>query len=276
MIKKIDDCTVLNNGTKMPWLGLGVWQAEDGLEVKNAVKWAINAGYRSIDTAADYRNEAGVGEAIRESGIDREELFITTKLSNTNQREGANLKAFEDSIKLLGLEYIDLYLIHWPVKGKYIESWRALVKLYEEGLVKAIGVSNFLTHHLEDIISDSGVTPMVNQVECHPWLTQKPLLDFCQNNNIQMEAYSPLMRGNINEEPILSDIGEKYRKTPAQVVLRWHLQNKIVIIPKSIRESRIIENSDIFDFELTPEDMNKIDKLNKNKRFLPHPDHVDF
>ncbi len=276
MIKSINDCTVLRNGVKMPWLGLGVWQVEDGAEVKNAVKSAINAGYRSIDTAAAYGNEAGVGEAIRECGVAREELFITTKLWNAEQGYETALKAFEQSRKLLGLEYIDLYLIHWPVKGKYVDSWRALVKLYEDGLVKAIGVSNFHIHHLEDVISDSGVVPMVNQVECHPWLTQKPLLSFCKANNIQLEAYSPLMRGNISKEPLLAELGERYGKTAAQIVLRWHLQNEIVIIPKSVRESRIIENASIFDFQLEPEDMEKIDALNRDHRFLPDPNNVNF
>jgi diketogulonate reductase-like aldo/keto reductase len=276
VIKSINDCTVLSNGIKMPWLGLGVWQVEDGAEVKNTVKWAIKAGYRSIDTAAAYGNEAGVGKAIKECGVAREELFITTKLWNANQGYETALKAFEKSRKLLGLEYVDLYLIHWPVKGKYVDSWKALVKLYQDGLVRAIGVSNFHTHHLEDVMSDSGVVPMVNQVECHPWLTQKPLLNFCKANNIQLEAYSPLMHGNLNKEPLLAEIGEKYEKTAAQVVLRWDLQNEIVVIPKSVRESRIIENADIFDFQLALEDMERIDALNRDQRFLPDPDHINF
>jgi diketogulonate reductase-like aldo/keto reductase len=276
VIKSINDCTVLSNGIKMPWLGLGVWQVEDGAEVKNTVKWAIKAGYRSIDTAAAYGNEAGVEKAIKECGVAREELFITTKLWNANQGYETALKAFEKSRKLLGLEYVDLYLIHWPVKGKYVDSWKALVKLYQDGLVRAIGVSNFHTHHLEDVMSDSGVVPMVNQVECHPWLTQKPLLNFCKANNIQLEAYSPLMHGNLNKEPLLAEIGEKYEKTAAQVVLRWDLQNEIVVIPKSVRESRIIENADIFDFQLALEDMERIDALNRDQRFLPDPDHINF
>lgn len=276
MINSINDCTVLSNGVKMPWLGLGVWQVEDGIEVENAVKWAIKAGYRSIDTAAAYGNEAGVGKAIKECGIAREELFITTKLWNANQGYESTLKAFEESRKLLDLEYLDLYLIHWPVKGKYVDSWRALVKMYQDGLVRAIGVSNFHPHHLNDVISDSGVVPMVNQVECHPWLTQKPLLSFCKDNKIQLEAYSPLMHGNLNKEPLLAEIGEKYGKTAAQVVLRWDLQNGIVTIPKSVRKSRIIENADIFDFQLAPEDMKKIDALNRDRRFLPDPDHINF
>lgn len=276
MINSINDCTVLSNGVKMPWLGLGVWQAKNGEEVINAVKWAIEAGYRSIDTAAAYGNEEGVGKAIKESGVDREKLFITTKLWNADQGYETALKAFDESRERLGLDYIDLYLIHWPVKGKYVDSWRALIKLYNDGLVRAIGVSNFLTHHLEDIISETGVVPMVNQVELHPWLSQKPLLRFCKENNIQLEAYSPLMRGKFKEIPLLAEIGNKYGKTAAQVVLRWDLQNGIVIIPKSVNQNRIIQNANIFDFELEAEDMEKIDALNRDHRFLPHPDKIDF
>ncbi len=276
MIKSINDCAVLSNGVKMPWLGLGVWQVKDGEEVINAVKWAIEAGYRSIDTAAAYKNEEGVGQAIKESGVPREELFITTKLWNGDQGYDSALKAFDESRRRLGLDYIDLYLIHWPVKGKYVDSWRALIKLYNDGLVRAIGVSNFLPHHLEDIISETGVVPMVNQVELHPWLTQKSLIQYCKERNIQVEAYSPLMRGKFKEIPLLEEIGKKYGKTAAQVVLRWHLQNEVVIIPKSINRDRIIQNADIFDFELSAEEMKQIDDLNRDHRFLPHPDKINF
>jgi len=276
VINNINDCAVLSNGVKMPWLGLGVWQAKNGEEVINAVKWAIEAGYRSIDTAAAYGNEEGVGKAIKESGVSREELFITTKLWNADQGYDSALKAFDESRKRLGLDYIDLYLIHWPVKGKYVDSWRALVKLYNDGLVRAIGVSNFLSHHLEDIISDTGVVPMVNQFELHPWLTQKPLLEFCKKHNIQVEAYSPLMRGKFKEIPLLDEIGQKYGKTAPQVILRWHLQNGVIVIPKSVNRDRIIQNADIFDFELSAEDMERIDGLNRDYRLLPHPDKIDF
>ena len=276
MINSINDSVVLYNGVKMPWLGLGVWQVKNGEEVINAVKWAIKTGYRSIDTAAIYRNEEGVGKAIKESGVPREELFITTKLWNADQGYESVFKAFEKSRKLLGLEYIDLYLIHWPVKGKYVDSWKALIKLYNDGLVRAIGVSNFHIHHLEDIIKETGFTPMVNQVELHPWLSQKPLLKYCRANKIQLEAYSPLMRGHIKEIPLLAEIGQKYGKTAAQVVLRWDLQNEIVVIPKSVKQHRIRENADIFDFELSAEDMKKIDDLNRNHRFLPDPDNINF
>jgi len=192
MIKNISDCTTLNNGVKMPWLGLGVWQVNDGPEVERAVIAAINAGYRSIDTAAIYGNERGVGKAIKDSGIPREELFITTKLWNAYHDYDVALKAFDDSLKSLGLDYIDLYLIHWPIpaRKKYVEAWKALIKLYEEGKVRAIGVSNFHIHHIEEIINATGVIPAVNQVELHPYLTQKQLLEYCKKRGIQVEAYS--------------------------------------------------------------------------------------
>ncbi len=203
MITSIKDCATLNNGVKMPWLGLGVWKITKPEEIDFAVKTALEAGYRSIDTAEVYGNEEGVGKAIRESGIPRDEIFITTKLANSEQRKGydAALRAFEESRKRLGVEYIDLFLIHWPVKDKYVESWKALIKLYNDGLVRAIGVSNFLIHHLEDIISETGVVPAVNQVELHPWLNQSELVEFCQKHKIQVEAYSPLMGGRLAKLP---------------------------------------------------------------------------
>jgi diketogulonate reductase-like aldo/keto reductase len=275
MAKSISDATILSNGVKMPWIGLGVWKVQEGQEVENAVKAAIRVGYRSIDTAAFYGNEAGVGKAIRECEIPREELFITTKVWNSNQGYETTLQAFEESRKKLGLEYVDLYLVHWPVKGKYKETWKALEKLYKDGWVRAIGVSNFKVHHLEDLLGDGEMAPMVNQVEFHPLLTQKELHLFCKTHRIQLEAWSPLMRGNLSH-PTLLRLAEKYQKTPAQVVLRWDLQHEVVTIPKSANETRIRENADIFDFELSPEDMETIDSLNQNKRFGPDPDHIDF
>lgn len=275
MAKHLADAAILSNGVKMPWLGLGVWKVQEGNEVGNAVKAAIKAGYRSIDTAAIYGNEAGVGQAIREAGVSREELFITTKVWNSNQGYESTLQAFEDSRKKLGLEYLDLYLIHWPVKGKYIDTWKALEKLYKDGLVRAIGVSNFQVHHLEDLLANGDMAPMVNQVEYHPLLTQKELHVFCKTHRIQLEAWSPLMQGNL-DLPVLKELSEKYQKSPAQIVLRWDLQNEAVTIPKSITESRIIENSNVFDFELSAEDMEKIDSLNQNKRFGSDPDNFDF
>jgi methylglyoxal/glyoxal reductase len=273
--RHVSDFTTLNNGVKMPWLGLGVYKAKDGEEVEQAIHYALKAGYRLIDTAAFYQNEAGVGRAIAKADVAREDLFVTTKVWNSDQGYESTLQAFETSRKKLGLEYVDLYLIHWPVKGKYKETWKALQKLYKEGFVRAIGVSNFQVHHLEDILQDSDVVPAVNQVEYHPLLTQKEVHNFCKANNIQLEAWSPLMRGNLDNE-VLKELSDKYGKTPAQIVIRWDLQNGVVTIPKSVRESRIIENANVFDFELNAEDMAKIDALNKNHRFGPDPDNFNF
>lgn len=274
--KQLSDSVKLANGVEMPRLGLGVWKAKDGEEVENAVKAAIETGYRLIDTAAVYKNEEGVGKAIKASGIMREELFITTKVWNDQQGYESTLQAFEESRKKLGLEYLDLYLIHWPVKEKFKETWKALEKLYQDGWVKAIGVSNFQVHHLKDLIADAKVKPMVNQVEFHPYLTQKELLSYCKEENIQMEAWSPLMQGEVVRVDVIKELAEKYGKTPAQIVLRWDLQHGVVTIPKSVKEHRIRENADVFDFELSPEDMDKLDALNKNHRFGPDPDNFDF
>jgi len=275
MAQPLLESTTLNNGVKLPWLGLGVWRVKEGDEVISSVKHAIQSGYRSIDTAAVYGNEEGVGQAIKESGVAREELFITTKVWNSDQGYESTLQAFETSRKKLGLEYIDLYLIHWPVKGKYVETWKALEKLYKDGLVRAIGVSNHQIHHLQDIMEASEIVPAVNQVEFHPLLTQKELLGFCKDKGIQLEAWSPLMQGNL-DVPLLAELADKYQKTPAQIVLRWDLQNGVVTIPKSITPHRIEENSKIFDFTLSAEDMEKIDALNQNKRFGSDPDNFNF
>ncbi len=277
-IRNMKDCTTLNNGVKMPRLGYGVWQVENPKELDGGVKSALRNGYISIDTAFIYGNEAGVGKAIKESGMARNDLFITTKLWNEQQRNGyeACLKAFETSRKALGLEVLDLYLIHWPQKGKIVEAWKALIKLYNEGHARAIGVSNFHPHHIEEIIQATGVVPAVNQVELHPWLSQKPLLAYCEGKGIQVEAYSPLMTGHLGEVAELAPIAAKYGKTTAQVVLRWDLQNGIVIIPKSVHENRIAENCNLFDFELTEADMAAIDALNRNHRFLPDSDTITF
>ncbi|WP_339319157.1 aldo/keto reductase [Paenibacillus sp. FSL R10-2734] len=265
----------LNDGVTIPWLGLGVWQSKDGEEVIHAVKTAVEVGYRSIDTAAAYNNEEGVGQAIRECGVARDELFITTKVWNADQGYESTLKAFEVSRRKLGLDYIDLYLIHWPVVGKYKETWKALIHLQKEGLVKSIGVSNFQIHHLKDIIEDTGVVPVVNQVEFHPLLTQRELLKYANEQGIQLEAWSPLMQGNL-DLPLLKELSEKYGKTPAQIVLRWDLQQGVITIPKSVHADRIKENAGFFDFTLSDEDVKAIEDLNKDHRFGPDPDNFNF
>ncbi|HEX7063510.1 MAG TPA: aldo/keto reductase [Bacillales bacterium] len=272
MVSHISESTMLANGVKMPWLGYGVYKVEDGEEVVNSVKAALEAGYRGIDTAAFYKNEAGVGRAIKESGIPRDELFITTKVWNDRQGYEETLKSFEESREKLGLDVVDLFLVHWPVSGKYKDTWRALEKLYKDGAVRAIGVSNFKEHHLEDLMATSEITPMVNQVEFHPRLVQKDLLKYCQERNIQLEAWGPLMRAKILDHPTLMGLAEKYGKTPAQIVLRWELQLGVITIPKSVHEKRIKENADVFDFELASEDMAKIEELNQNERTGPDPD----
>jgi len=274
-IQHITDCSILNNGVRMPWLGLGVFKVEDGEEVIHSVRHALEAGYRSIDTAAGYSNETGVGTAIKQSGIPRDQLFITTKLANHDQGYDSTLRAFEDSRRKLDLEYIDLYLIHWPGKDKYKETWRAFEKLQKDGYIRAIGVSNFKIHHLESLKQDSDTIPAVNQVEYHPLLNQLELLQYCKRAGIQLEAWSPIMKGNLNL-PVLTKLAEKHGKTPAQIVLRWDLQHGIVTIPKSIRQERIQENANIFDFILSDEDMNAIDQMNLNQRFGPDPDQLLF
>lgn len=280
MINGLQETTALHNGVKMPWLGIGVFKVEEGPELVNALKAAIKHGYRSIDTAAIYGNEEGVGEGIREglkeAKISRQDLFVTSKVWNTDLGYELTLKAFESSLQKLGLEYLDLYLIHWPVEGKYKDAWRALETLYKQGKVKAIGVSNFQIHHLEDLMISAEIKPMINQVEYHPRLTQKELQEFCQKHEIQLEAWSPLMQGELLDNDTLQSISAKYQKSIAQIILRWDLQNGVITIPKSTKEHRIIENASIFDFELTKEDMEKIDSLNENKRVGPDPDHFDF
>ncbi|GAE31032.1 aldo/keto reductase [Halalkalibacter hemicellulosilyticus] len=272
MPKSLQDTTTLHNGVKMPWFGLGVFKVEEGTEVVEVVKTAIQHGYRSIDTAAVYKNEEGVGQGIKESGIPRDELFVTSKVWNSNQGYEATLRAFDETINKLKLDYLDLYLIHWPGKDQYKETWKALEKLYKDGRIRAIGVSNFQVHHLKDLISDAEIKPMVNQVEYHPHLAQLELRAYCEQENIQLEAWSPLKQGQLLTDPILNEIAKKYNKTVAQVILRWDLQNGVVTIPKSVKESRIIANAAIFDFELSIDDMKIINGLNKDERIGPNPD----
>ena len=276
MISSIKDCTVLNNGLEMPWLGFGVFKMSDGQEVEQAVSYALETGYRSIDTATVYRNERGVGKAIRESGIPREDIFLTTKVWNEDQRKKRTLAAFEESLERLQTDYVDLYLVHWPVKGCYQETWQVMEEIYQSGRAKAIGVSNFRIHHLEDILRDSQTVPSVNQVEFHPYLVQPDLLKFCQSHQIQVEAWSPLMQGQIVTKQTVRELAEKYHKTPAQIALRWDLQHEVVTIPKSVRPSRIAENAQIFDFELSEVDMKVLDALDEGKRVGPDPDNFNF
>lgn len=280
MAQHLQDTTTLHNGVKMPWLGLGVFQVEEGAELVQAIKFAIAHGYHSIDTAKIYENETGVGQAIKEAmqenNLSREDLFVTSKVWTADMGYEETIAAYETSLSKLGLEYLDLYLIHWPVKGKYKETWRALETLYKEGRVKAIGVSNFQIHHLEDVMKDAEIKPMVNQVELHPCLSQQELLSFCNEQGIQLEAWSPLMQGQLLDQPVLKQIAAKHGKSVAQVIIRWDLQRGVITIPKSTKEHRIVENADVFDFQLTEEDMTLINTLNQDKRIGPDPDNFDF
>lgn len=272
MIKHLQDTITLNNNVKMPGFGLGVYKVEDGETVIDAVSSALSVGYRLIDTAGFYDNEEGVGKAINESGIPRDEIFVTSKVWNDNQGYESTLQAFDESLKKLNLDYMDLYLIHWPVSGKFKETWRAMEKLYQEGRVRAIGVSNFHVHHLQELLKDAEVTPAVNQIEFHPHLTQDDVLNFCKENQIQMQAWSPLKKGRIFEDPQLVEIANKYNKSVPQVILRWDIQKGVATIPKTINKNRMVENADIFDFELTSEEVEQITNMNKNERTGSNPD----
>lgn len=260
----IDAVVELNNGIKMPLFGLGVFRAREGGEVESAVAIAIENGYRIIDTAQDYHNEEGVGNAIKSSGIPREELFITSKISNKKQGYHSTKKAFHETLEKLQTDYLDLFLIHWPIGKKMLDTWRAMEELYEEGYIRAIGVSNFKIHHLVHLLDNCRIKPAVNQVEFHPEHTQSGLHNFCKSNNIQLQGWGPLNEGRVNTIPEIKSIAAKYNKTPAQIALRWNLQKQVIAIPKSVATERIISNSEIFDFHLAEHDVKKIDSLNKD------------
>lgn len=265
----------LNNGVLMPQIGLGTWQIEEGESVETAVKAALDTGYRHIDTAALYGNEEGVGKAIRDSGIPREEVFVTSKLAGDDHGYEEAKKGFEKSMRKLGFDYLDLFLIHWPnpEQGKYVETWQAFEELHQEGRIKAIGVSNFKKTHLNQILGKCQVVPAVNQIELHPHFNQKDIRDYCRKKDIYVESYSPLKRASeIMEEETIVSIADNHGKTPAQVVLRWHIQHDLIVIPKSTTPERIKENIDIFNFELSREEMNAIDDLDKGDRTLYDPE----
>ncbi|MFB5649433.1 aldo/keto reductase [Leptospira wolffii] len=254
----------LNNGNEMPVFGLGVWKTKSGKECVDAVLWALEAGYRHIDTAKIYGNESDVGTAIRKSGIPREEIFVTTKLWNSDQRDPR--KNLEGSLKSLGLESIDLYLIHFPVASTRKQAWKELEKAYKEGLVRAIGVSNYTVPHIRELLGYAEILPAVNQVEYHPFLNQNDLLELCKEKGIVLEAYSPLAHGQKISDPKLSAMATKYKKTPAQILIRWAIDKGMVVIPKSVRKERILENSQVFDFSLSKEDLMEMESWNENFR----------
>ncbi|MCL6274316.1 aldo/keto reductase [Muricauda sp. 2012CJ35-5] len=278
-MKKITDLQgtfELHNGVQMPYFGLGVYLSKDGSEVSNAVKVALEHGYRHVDTASIYNNEKGVGQGIRESQIPREAVFVVSKVWNSDQGYDSTLKAFDASLERLEMDYLDLYLIHWPKGDVSKDTWKALERLYKEKRVRAIGVSNFLKQQLEDLLPTVEIVPMVNQMEFHPYLVQQDLVDYCQQHKIQYEAWSPMMQGNIFDLDILKELASKYQKTVAQIVLRWDLQKGVVTIPKSSKKERIIANANLFDFELNHKDMARLDALDRGQRFGPDPDNFDF
>ena len=266
----------LNNGIEIPVLGLGVFNS--GKDTANAVKFALEMGYRHIDTAKYYFNEADVAKGIKESGVPREDVFITTKLWNDDMREGNTCEVIEQSLKNLQTDYIDLYLIHWPVKDVFVEAWKIMEEYYKKGVFKAIGVSNFHKNHLDELLKEAEVIPAVNQIELHPYLTQEDLVGYNKEKGIATECWGPLARGKVFSDEVLGLIADKYGKTISQIVLKWEVQRGLITIPKSIHKDRIVENQNIFDFELSLDDMNTISKLNKNERMIEgaDPDNFNF
>lgn len=254
----------LASGHSIPQLGLGVWQSPQGAPTRDAVTAALRLGYRHIDTARVYRNEPDVGAAVRESDIPRDQIFVTTKLWNDDQGYDSTLRAFDKSLERLNIEYIDLYLIHWPVAGKRLDSWRALEKLHADGRARSIGVSNFLVPHLQELVATAKTPPHANQIELSPFLQRRPTVELCKKLGIAIEAYSPLTRGEKLGDPVVAAIAREVGKTAAQVLLRWSVQHGYIVLPKSVRAERIAENGAIFDFTLTDEQMSRLDALEEN------------
>ncbi len=268
---------VFNNGVSIPRVGLGVWRAQEGDDTYNAVRYALDAGYRLIDTARVYGNEKSVGKAIRESGIDRSEIFLTTKLWNDDIRAHRTKEAFQESLDDLGLDYVDLYLIHWPAEG-YEEAWLEMEDLYKEGKIRAIGLSNFHLHHLDSLMEKATVHPVIDQIESSPYFTNQELIDAIQAKGIIAESWSPFggHRGNMLDDPLLAELSKKYNKNPGQLVVRWNVDRDVVVIPKSVHKERIISNFDVFDFELEPEDIQAISNLDCGRRMGSSPDNFSF
>jgi 2,5-diketo-D-gluconate reductase A len=268
----------LNNGVEIPQLGFGVYQVPPE-DTKDAVQAALEVGYRHIDTAEMYGNEKGVGEGIRASGVPREEVFVTSKLNNGFHAHDDALKAFDGTLEALGSDYVDLFLIHWPLPGievDYVETWKAMEEIYRSGRAKSIGVSNFNAHHLRKLFGETEVRPAVNQIEVHPYLTQDELRAFDADHEIATEAWSPIAQGKVLSDPTINRVAERHGKTPSQVTLRWHVQRGDIVFPKSVTRSRVEENFDIFDFALTEDDMREITALNRNERTGPDPDTFNY
>ena len=270
-------CITLNNGMKMPQVGLGVWRNPDGDSTVNSVNWALEAGYRLIDTAAIYKNEAGVGQAVRESSVPREDIFVTTKVWTDDIKNHTTMEAIDTSLEKMGLEYVDLILLHWCVEG-YIDAYKELEKAYHAGKVKAIGLSNFTIGMIEDLMEETDIKPMMNQIESHPYFLNQELIDYCLANDIAVTVWRPLGGGitNVMADKLIVSLAEKYNKTPAQIIIRWHVQRGVVVIPKSSNEGRIRQNYDVFDFELSDEDFEVINRLDRNERSGKDPENHGF
>ncbi|EPI00438.1 glyoxal reductase [Enterococcus faecalis 13-SD-W-01] len=279
MIHSLNDKIILNNQTSIPGMGLGVFQIPDA-ETAVVVKEGILKGYRLIDTAQIYDNETGTGVGIKEgleaAGLSRDELFVTSKVWNAHLSYDETIRAFEESLERLGLDYLDLYLIHWPGEDAYLEAWRALETLYRDGKIKAIGVSNFQVHHLEKLLAETEIVPVINQIELHPKLSQKELRDFCAKHDIKIQAWSPLMQGQLLNHPVVLEIAEKHNVSAAQVILRWDVQQEILLVVKSVKPERMQSNADIFNFVLSDEEMMALNNLNEDWRVGPNPDTFDF
>ena len=269
---------ILNNGVKIPAVGIGVFRVNDANAAYQTVKSALSVGYRHIDTAMIYGNEEEVGRAIEDSGISRHEIFLTTKLWNDDQRSGKVREALDASLKRLGTEYVDLYLVHWPVRGTYVSVWKKMEEIYRAGKVKAIGVSNYHSHHLDDLLENAEIIPAVNQIECYPYLTQAPLIKYCKEKGIYPEAWGPLGAGqsDVLVNPVVTEIAKKYNKSAAQIVLRWNLERGVIVIPKSVNKDRQIENLSITDFQLTDSEVREISSLHKGLRLGSDPDNFNF
>ena len=267
----INSCITLNDGNSMPLFGLGVWAAQSGKETYDAVLSALKSGYRHIDTAEMYANEKDVGNAVNDSGLKREEVFVTTKLWDSGLGYDHALKAFDDSLKKMNLEYVDLYLIHWPEKGSQLEIWRALERIQKEGRSRSIGVSNFAPRHLKELLVEGSEHPVVNQIELSPYLQQKTIYSFCREENVHLTGYCPLARGERFADPKLCQLAKETNKSAAQVMIRWALQRGHTVIPKSVRPERIKENANVFDFNLNQEQMKVLDGLEQGLRFCPDP-----
>lgn len=276
MLDDNSEYTILNNGLRMPWIGFGTFKIPAGEETYQAVRHALDAGYRSIDTATIYGNESSIGQAVKDSGIPREDLFITTKVWNDDVRSKNTMNAIDESLALLNMDYVDLYLVHWPVKRFYVDAWLDMENILQSGKASAIGVSNFMIHHLEEVISAGTIIPVVNQVEFHPQLQIRDLHAFCKDHRIQLEAWAPLMQGSGLDHPVLLDLAEKHNKSAAQIIIRWDIQREVISIPKSTNKEHIYSNIDVFNFYLDETDMKNIATMDKSLRLGDDPDNFNF